>query len=103
VSPPCVGCGCDTAPRQVYCNRCRRALRLEGSSQGRRYGLRMMDSPEADLPRMSDELREAVQANLGGRPTHAEITGWLLEGRIDSETEAALRREAVQATKGTEA
>jgi hypothetical protein len=32
-----------------------------GAGQGRRYGFRMMDSPEADLPRMSDELREAVR------------------------------------------
>jgi hypothetical protein len=61
VSPPCIGCGRDTAPRQVYCNRCRKALRIEGAGQGRRYGLRMMDSPEADLPRMSDGLRDAVR------------------------------------------
>jgi hypothetical protein len=62
---PCIGCGRDTAPRQVYCNGCRAALRLDGAGQGRRYGFRMMDSPEADLPRMSDELREAVQATKG--------------------------------------
>ena len=59
--PPCIGCGRDCAPRQVYCNRCRKALRLEGAGQGRRYGFRMMDSPEADLPRMSDELREMLR------------------------------------------
>jgi hypothetical protein len=58
--PPCI-CGRDTAPRQVYCNRCRKALRLEGAGQGRRYGFRMLDSPEADVPRMSDELRGAVR------------------------------------------
>jgi hypothetical protein len=63
--PPCVGCARDTAPRQVYCNRCRKALRQGGAGQGRRYGFKMLDSPEADLPRMSDELREAVQATKG--------------------------------------
>jgi hypothetical protein len=65
MSPPCIGCGRDTAPRQVYCNRCRAALRLGGNGQGRRYGFRMLDSPEADLPRMGDELRDAVQATKG--------------------------------------